>query len=107
MTLLNPWGLLGLLAIPVIIGLHFFRQQRRSRIIGGLHLWDFARLATPSGRRFERLRSSLPLIFQILAALLLTLLLAGFDVPLKKSARHYAIILDDSVSMQAEVLGSS
>lgn len=106
MTLLNPWGLLALLAIPVIVALHFFRQQRRSRKIGGLHLWDFAQIATPAGRRYERLRRSLPLLFQLLAALLLAMLLAGFEIPLDKAARHYSIIIDDSVSMQARVNGS-
>lgn len=106
MTFLNPLGLLALLAIPIILGLHFFRQQKKSRQVGGLHLWDFARIATPAGRRFERLRATLPLLFQLLAALLLALLLAGLDLPTKKSARHYSVIIDDSVSMQARVDGS-
>lgn len=103
MTFLHPWGLLALLAIPVILGLHFFRQQKRSREIGGLHLWDFARIATPAGRRFERLIGTLPLLFQLLAAVLLALLLGGLDWPINQSARHYSVILDDSVSMQARV----
>lgn len=107
MTFLNPWGLLALLAIPVILGLHFFRQQRQARQIGGLHLWDFARIATPAGRRFERLIASLPLLFQILAAILLALLLAGFDVQQESNARHYSVIVDDSISMQARVDGTS
>src|SRR5690606_40820235 len=55
----------------------------------------------PYSPLFRSLRGSLPLLFQLLAALLLALLLAGFDIPLKKAARHYSIILDDSVSMQA------
>ncbi len=106
MIFLNPLGLLALLAIPIILGLHFFRQQKKSRRVGGLHLWDFARIATPAGRRFERLRNSLPLLYQLLAALLVALLLAGLDFPIKNSARHFSIIIDDSVSMQARVDGS-
>jgi hypothetical protein len=107
MTFLNPWGLLALLAVPVILGLHFFRQQRKHRQIGGLHLWDFARIATPAGRRFERLHSSLPLLFQLLAAILLALLLARLDMPTKQAARTYTIVLDDSVSMLARTGGKS
>lgn len=106
MTFLNPWGLLALLAIPVILALHFFRQQKKSRLVGGLHLWDFARIATPAGKRFEKLIASLPLLFQLLAALVLALLLAGLDIPMQSSARHYSIIVDDSVSMQARVGGA-
>lgn len=107
MRLLYPWGLLALLAIPVILGLHFFRQQKRARQIGGLHLWDFARIATPAGRRFERLIATLPLLFQLLAAVLLALLLAGLDIPQHENARHYSVILDDSISMQARVSGTT
>lgn len=107
MTFLQPWGLLALLAVPVILGLHFFRQQRRQQQIGGLHLWDFARIATPAGRRFERLHSSLPLLFQLLAAILLALLLAGLDLPLQHSAHQYTIVLDDSVSMKATAAGQT
>ncbi len=107
LTFLNPLGLLALLAIPVILGFHFFRQQKRSRQVGGLHLWDFARIATPAGRRFERLIATLPLLFQLLAAVLLALLLAGLDWPVDQAARHFSIILDDSVSMQARVSGTT
>ena len=107
MTLLYPWGLLGLLSLPVILGLHFFRQQRQHRRVGGLHLWDFARVATPAGRRFERLHRSLPLLFQLLAALLLTLLLAGLDWPRQSTGQSYVVVLDDSISMQATSSGKS
>ena len=96
-----PWGLLALLAIPLILFLHFFRERRKMRLIGGLHLWSFAAIALPAGRRFDRLIGNLPLLFQILAAILLSLLLAGLDLPQTGQISHYTIILDDSVSMQA------
>ena len=97
----NPWGLLALLAIPAIVTLHFFRDRRRVRRVGGLHLWQFARIRMPIGRRWQRLIRSLSLLFQILAALLLALLIAGVDRPLRTSSLHYTIVLDDTVSMQA------
>lgn len=107
MIFTNPIGLLALLALPVIVGLHFFRDRRRTIRIGGLHLWDFARTSLPVGRRFERLTRSLSLASQLLAALLLALLIAGLDIPEKSSMRHFTILLDDSLSMQARSKGES
>jgi|GEM_PF-5473308 len=103
----NPWGLLALVSIPVILALHFFREKRKTRKIGGLHLWEFAAIRLPAGRRFDRLIKNLPLLFQILAALLLSLLIAGLDIPLSRQMQHYTVILDDSVSMQAGETESS
>jgi hypothetical protein len=107
MVFLNPWGLLAFLSIPVILALHFFRDRREVRRIGGLHLWEFARVKLPAGRRFDRLIRSLPLLFQLLAALILSLLISGFDWPTTLQARHFTVILDDSISMQARAHTSS
>lgn len=107
MLFLNPWGLLALLSIPAILALHFFRDRRRVRRIGGLHLWEFARVKLPAGRRFDRLIRTLPLLFQLLAALILSLLIAGFDWPTRLQARHFTIIADDSISMQARASSTS
>jgi len=101
MILGNPWGLLALFSLPAILGLHFFREKKRTLRIGGLHLWAFAAIRRPVGRRFDRFIRNLPLLFQLLAALLLSLLFAGLDLPEKAALKHYTIILDNSISMQA------
>lgn len=101
MTFLNPIGLLALLSIPVIIFFHYFRQQRKNKKIGGIHLWDFARVESPTGANYDKLVKNLPLILQILAAIFLSLLLAGFHIPLSKECQTVTMIVDDSVSMQA------
>ncbi|MFP4579538.1 MAG: BatA domain-containing protein [Candidatus Sumerlaeia bacterium] len=101
MIFTNPWGFLAFLSIPVILGLHFFRSHRRIRTIGGLHLWQFASTRQPVGNKFTRIISSMSLLFQLLAATLLSLLVAGMDMPQASSESHYTIILDDSVSMLA------
>lgn len=96
-----PWGLLALFSVPVILLLHFFRERRKIRRIGGLYLWEFAAIKLPAGRRFDKFINNLPLFFQLLAAILLSLLIAGLDIPQTGTTRHYTIILDDSLSMQA------
>jgi hypothetical protein len=105
MVFTNPWGLLALLSIPAILGLHFFRSHRQTRVIGGLHLWRFAAIRQPIGSRWTRLQRSLSLLLQLLAALLLSLLIAGLEFPREQRAPHYTIILDDSVSMSARHAG--
>jgi hypothetical protein len=92
---------LALLSIPAILGLHFFRSQRQTRVIGGLHLWQFAATRQPVGSRWTRLQQSLSLLFQVLTATLVSLLIAGLDLPHQETTAHYTIVLDDSVSMLA------
>lgn len=106
MILTNQWGLLALLSIPLILGLHFFRSHRQTREIGGLHLWQFAAIRQPIGSRWTRLLRSWSLLFQLLAATLLSLLIAGIDFPRRESALHYTILVDDSVSMTAREDGT-
>lgn len=103
----NPWGLLAFLSLPAIVALHFFHSRRRIRRIGGLHLWQFAEIRMPVGRKWQHLRRSLPLLLQLLAAALLSLLVAGADIPTRSTRRHFTILLDDSASMQARIDGRS
>ncbi len=96
-----PWGLVALLSLPAILALHFFRSRKEVRRVGGLQLWDFARQRPPVGARWDRLVRSASLLCQLLAAMIVSLLLAGVDLPRQSTSRHYAVILDDSLSMTA------
>ena len=97
----NLYGLWALLALPLILILHFFRHQRKVIRIGGLHLWDFAKQKLPSGNKWVRLNRSIPLLLQLLIALLISLLLCDPHINLEKKSKHYFIILDNTASMQA------
>ena len=96
----NPWGLLALLAIPLILLIHLFRRKFPQRRVAGLFLWSGARREVPPGLLRDRLPYSWSLLLELLAALLLALLLAqprfsvGF-VP------YLVVVLDDSASMTA------
>ncbi len=103
----TPWGFLALLSIPAILLLHFFRSRRRVMRVGGLHLWQFAPTRLPAGAKWKRIVANLPLFFELLAALLLSLLIAGIDIPRETSRNHYTIVLDDSASMSAAPDGKS
>ena len=101
MVFYHPWGLLALLTIPSILGLHFFRSRRQVRRVGGLHLWEFAPTRLPIGGRFQKIVPAASLFAQLLAALVLSLLVAGIDFPHESRQRHFTLIVDDSLSMRA------
>lgn len=101
MYLANPWGLLGLLALPTIIGLHLFRRRFPPLFVAGAHLWGVETRVAAAGRRRDRLPLTLSLILELLAALLLTVVLSDPRIDQTETAPHLVVVLDDSASMQA------
>lgn len=97
----NPWGLLALLAIPVIIALHFLQQETRRTPVTTLFLLEKLAPASTGGRRWEQLRNSLPLWLQILAALIIAWLLADPRWIRADSIQRVIVVADSSASMSA------
>ncbi|MEM1059333.1 MAG: BatA domain-containing protein [Verrucomicrobiota bacterium] len=97
----NPWGLLALLAIPVIILLHFLQQETRRTPVTTLFLLEKLAPTSTGGRRFEQLRNSLPLWLQILAALIIAWLLSDPRWILPSSLQRVVVVVDSSASMSA------
>lgn len=97
----NPWGLLGLLALPAILAIHFFHRRYPPLVIAGAHLWGIETEVQTMGRRWDRLPLSASLLLELLAALLLALLLSQPRLGILGSARHVVVVLDHSASMQA------
>ncbi len=99
MTLANPLGLLALIAIPLVIAIHFL--QRRAQVIPSstLFLLEKTQKESASGRKFDRLMNSIPLWLQLLIALLITWLLVQPRFAKSNSTQRIAIVLDSSASM--------
>ena len=75
-----PLGLLALLAVPAIVGIHLFRRRFPRRPVAGLFLWQSVQRMPETGGRVARLPITASLILECLAALMLALLLAGAKV---------------------------
>lgn len=108
MSFLLPLGLLALLALPIIVLLHFLRERRRRVPTPSLLLW--ANLPQRvEGERSRRLPLTLLLLLHLLVAALLGVALGGPQIAgaLTPDARHTAIILDTSTSMAAIDGGTS
>ncbi len=101
MYLANPWGLIGLLALPAILYIHFYRRRFPPRKIAGLFLWLSPRQQSPAGKMRQRPPVTLSLILELLAALLVTLLLSDLRIQATGRYRHLVFVLDSSASMAA------
>ena len=101
MTFATPLGLLGLVAIPAIVAIHLFRRRFPVRPVAGLFLWQNPRQTPVEGRRLERLPVTTSLILECLAALALSLILAGARLSSAGTDQHLVVLLDDSASMSA------
>jgi len=99
MILLNPLGLLALLAIPLVIAIHFLQRRAQIVPISTLFLLNKTQKESASGRKFDRLMNSIPLWLQLLIVLLITWLLVQPRYIKANSTQRIAIVLDSSASM--------
>jgi hypothetical protein len=95
----NPWGLLALLGLPVVLAIHFLQRRRRVIPATTLFLLRETREESRAGRRFERLLPSLPMWLQLALVVLLALFLAQPTLPAAGSVQRVAIVVDASASM--------
>ena len=94
----NPLGLLGLLSLVAILGLHLFRRRRTPLVVSAAFLWEDVGSEAQGGRQTQPLRRTLSLLAELLAALCLTLALAAPRLPGAHAAAHYVAVIDSSVS---------
>lgn len=101
----NTWGLLGLVALPVIVVIHLYHRRYPKLPIAGLHLWGVETHTTTAGRTRERLPLTVSLICELLAAFLLSLVLADPRWGQLGKVAHLVVVLDNSASMSARPPG--
>lgn len=102
MTLLSPFGLLALLAIPVLIAFYLLRVRYQEHEVGSTYLWEQLIRDLAVHEPWQRPRFSVLLLIQ-------ALLLGGLAFALARPAlltgaaeRAYAVVvLDGSASMNA------
>ncbi|MHC4479778.1 MAG: hypothetical protein ACYS1C_02260 [Planctomycetota bacterium] len=98
---LYPWGLLALASLAAVLFLYLFVFRGKRIEVSSLHLWQAARSLRLEGRRKRRPPLTLPLLLELLSALLLSLLVAGLTFRRPATVRHLVVILDSSASMNA------
>src|SRR5919112_651512 len=102
MPFLAPLGLLGLLAIPVIVALYILRLRRDERTVSSTYLWQQLVRDVEANAPWQRLRRSLLLLLQLLLAVVLAVLVARpFAEHPAALARDLVVVVDASASMAA------
>ncbi len=99
LTLANPLGLLALFGIPAVLAIHFLQRKARDLPISTLFLLERTQRDAASGRRLDRLISSIPLWMQLLAVLLLAWFLSEPRYQKSSSVQRIAVVIDSSASM--------
>ena len=101
MTWLHPAAFAFLLSIPIIILLHSLRYRRRDVQVSTLFLWEQVMREAHGSLGLRRLVQNLPLLLQLLLALLLTTALANPALTQSVAqSKDIILVLDVSASMQ-------
>jgi len=101
LSLGNVAGLWALLALPVLVAIHFFQQRSRRVTLSTRFLIEALSPESQGGRTWERFRASRAFWMQALAVLLLTWVLAEPRWPRADSVQTVVLVLDDALAMQA------
>lgn len=102
MRLLYPAALFFLISIPIIIAMYILKQKFEERKVSSLYLWEQVLKDIDVNTPWQKLKSSLPLILQIILALLLTLAITDPFLLIKgRGEQNVIIVLDNTGSMNA------
>lgn len=99
MSLINPIGLLALLAIPALVVIYCLRRKSVVVRTPTLFLIDRSQEPNDGGRKLRRFRGSIPFWLQALALLLLALLLGGLHFGQIRKVGRVAVVLDSTASV--------
>ncbi len=97
----TPLALLGLFALPAIVGLHLYRRRYRPKLVSALFLWEAESADPAAGRSREPLRRNASLLLELLVAAALTLAMAGPRILGSAESEHLVVVLDGTASMTA------
>ena len=98
MRFLFPLGLLGLIAVPILIIIYILRNRFKEHIVSSSYLFELSNRFLKKKKR-HRFENILSLIIEISAVIFLSIALAHPVFYQKNNAENYCFILDASGSM--------
>lgn len=106
MQLAQPWALLALASVPILLILHSLRPRRRRLEVSSNALWREALRERQRGLGLQKLLRDASLLLLLLLAAVLSLALAGPRwTSLTGEGDDTVVVLDASASMRARVAG--
>jgi hypothetical protein len=102
MSLVAPLGLIGLVALPVILALWMLKLRRLERDVSSTFLWQHLVRDVEADSPWQRLRRSVLLLLQLLCALLLVAAVVRPALERPAALAHdLVLVVDASASMSA------
>ncbi|MDE5667686.1 MAG: BatA and WFA domain-containing protein, partial [Clostridia bacterium] len=99
MSLYYPFGLLGLIGIPVLIVIYIIKSKYTEQQVSSTYLWELSERFLKKRKRVSKLTGIISLILQILVVAAASLLIAHPVFTIPNAADDYYFILDGSASM--------
>lgn len=107
MSFLRPLAFIGLIVIPMILALYFFKKKRVDVKVSSVYLWNMAEADFKASKSLQRLRKNLLMLLQILAALFCVLAMTSPYITAENDVSRYNLVIDNSLSMSAEEGGAT
>ncbi|MCQ2427517.1 MAG: BatA and WFA domain-containing protein [Clostridia bacterium] len=102
MEFLNPWGLLGLLAVPALVALYILKQKHKTLTVPSLLLWKKTQTLMEASTPWQKLKKNLLFFIQLCTVILTVLALARPAFSSSSVSDEIIVIVDSSGSMQAK-----
>ncbi len=99
MSFLYPLGLLGLIAIPVLIIIYIIKNKYTEQVISATYLWTLSEKFLKRKNPINRLTGIISLILQMLAVIFISFAIAHPVFVLPGAANDFLFIIDGSGSM--------
>ena len=99
MSFTNPLGLLGLIAIPIIIVIYVLQSKYTEQTIASTYLWQLSEKFLKKRNPLSGITGVISLILQILTVVAVSLAIARPIFTLPGAAYDYCFVLDASSSM--------
>ena len=99
MSFLYPFGLLGLIGIPILIIIYIIKSKYTEQTVASTYLWTLSEKFLKRKNPISKLTGIISLILQLLAITLISLGIAHPIVRMPDMAKEYCFILDASGSM--------
>jgi hypothetical protein len=98
-SFLYPLGLLGLIAVPVLIIIYIIKNKYTEQVVSATYIWTLSERFLKRKNPINKLNGLISLILQIIAVILITMTIAQPVITLPNAAKNYCFILDASGSM--------
>lgn len=101
MTFLYPLGFLGLIGIPVLIGIYILKNKYTEQTVTSTYIWTLSEKFLKKRLPINKLVGLISLILQIICVIAVSILIAHPVLYIKGAANDYCFVLDGSGSMNA------